>query len=131
MGDDTLNAVLIECVKSAGGSKVVAGRLWPEKGIEQAQRRLLDCLNDDRPDRLCPDQVLLIAELARAAGCHAYMAHCAQRLHYAMPVPREPRDELASLQREFVAAVAAQQRMVAQMQQIADLAAPAGLKAVA
>ena len=75
--------------------------------------------------------MLLIAELARAAGCHAYMAHCAQRLRYTMPVPREPRDEMASLQREFVAAVAAQQRLVAQMQQIADMAAPAGLKAVA
>ena len=132
MGEEhSLNDVLVECVKAAGGSKVVGAKLWPEKLVDHAQRALLDALNDDRPHQLKPEQVLLIAELARAAGCHAFMAHCAGRLHYQAPVPREPRDEMAELQRAFVQSVAAQAQMVAQMQALAGLAAPAGLKAVA
>lgn len=132
MDDDTsLNGVLLECVKAAGGSKLVGAKLWPEKLIDHAQRALLDALNDDRPHHLKPDQVLLIAELARAAGCHLFMAHCAARLHYQPPVSRAPRDEMAELQRAFVQSVAAQQQMLAQMQALAGQVAPAGLKAVA
>ena len=47
------------------------------------------------------------------------MTHCAGRLHYQAPVPREPRDEMAELQRAFVQSVAAQAQMVAQMQALA------------
>ena len=120
MPDDmSLLGVLAECVKAAGGSKVVGPRLWPEMLIEQAQRKLLDCLNDDRPHRLTPDQVLLVAQLARAAGCHAFMAHVAHRLHYDTPVPREPRDEAAELQRAFVLAVQQQQQNLDRMQVLA------------
>ena len=114
-----LNQALIECIKAAGGSKVVASLLWPQKELEQARRRLMDCLNDDRPDRLCPDQVLLIARIARKAGCHAYMAHLAAALHYDPPVPREPRDEAAELQRAFVLAVQQQQQILDRMQVLA------------
>ena len=127
----SLNEVLIECVTAAGGSKVVGAKLWPEKLVDHAQRALLDALNDDRPHVLKPDQVLMVAELARAAGCHAFMGYCAGRLHYQAPVPREPRDELAELQRAFVQSVAAQAQMVAQMQALAGQVAPTGLKAVA
>ena len=128
MPDETsLTDALIECVKAAGGSKVEGGRLYPDLLIEQAQRKLCDCLNDDRPHRLTPDQVLLVADMARAAGCHAFMTHCAARLHYLAPVPREPRDEMAELQRAFVQAVEAQKQVLAQMQ---ALVAPC-LKAVA
>ena len=130
MADDlSMTDVLAECVKGAGGSKVVGAKLWPEMLIEQAQRKLLDCLNDDRPHRLTPDQLLMVASLARARGCHAFMSFCAARLHYDAPVPREPRDETAELQRAFIAAVALQQQLLLQMQALTP-SAPA-LKAVA
>lgn len=132
MPDQTsLTEVLIECVKAAGGSKLVGSKLFPDLLIEQAQRKLLDCLNDDRPHRLTPDQVLMVAELARAAGCHAFMTHCAGRLHYLAPVPREPADELADLQRAFVAAMAELPRLAAQIHSMQAQVAPAALKAVA
>lgn len=133
MDDDrSLAGVLAECVKAAGGAKVVGSRLWPERLVDQAQRHLLDCLNDDRPQRLTPDQVMLVAALARAAGCHLFMAHCAGRLHYEAPVPREPRDEAAELQRAFVQAVAQQQHILERMQALVGPAGSAvpGLKAV-
>lgn len=131
MGDDMgLTAVLVECVKAAGGSKVVGPKLWPEKLFDHAQRHLLDCLNDERPHRLTPEQVLLVADLARTAGCHMFMAYCAQRLHYDAPVPRQPRDEAAELQRAYVQAVAQQQQIVDRLHALLGAAAPA-LKAVA
>lgn len=133
MGAETdLYTVLVECVKAAGGSKVVGCKLWPEKDVDAAQRLLLDCLKEDRPQRLNPEQVLLVAALARSAGCHAYMEYCAQRLHYAAPVPREPAQELAELQRQFNASV---QQIAAMSQQIQALMGQVpgagGLKAVA
>jgi len=45
----TFNDALIECVKAAGGSKVVGAALFPEKPLDTAQRLLLACLNEDRP----------------------------------------------------------------------------------
>jgi hypothetical protein len=128
--DKSLMDVLIECVKAAGGGKVVGAKLWPEKPVEHAQRTLLDCLNEDRPHRLTPEQVLLVASMARDAGCHAFMGYCAGRLHYTMPVPREPKDEMAELQRAFVNALSVQKQLVEQMQALAGLSTPA-LKAVA
>lgn len=100
---ETTTDALIACVKAAGGSKQVGFKVFPEKTVDQAQRHLLNCLNDERPERLTPDQVLLIARLAREVGCHAYAQHVADTLSYAEPVPLEPRDELADLQRQFIA----------------------------
>jgi hypothetical protein len=132
MPDQTsLTEVLIECVKAAGGSKLVGCKLFPDLLVDQAQRKLLDCLNDDRPHRLTPDQVLLVAEMARSAGCHAFMVHCAHRLHYQAPMPREPRDELAELQRAFVQSMAELPKLAAQIQALQAQVNPAPLKAVA
>jgi hypothetical protein len=132
MGEhETLNDALIECVKAAGGSKVVGHRLWPEKTVEGAQRHLLNCLEGGRAERLSPDKALLVAELARSHGCHAFMAYCATRLHYQAPVPHEPQHELAELQRTFAAAVAQQAALLVQMQGLmGQLPATVALKAV-
>lgn len=129
--DMSLTEVLIECVKAAGGSKLLGSKMFPDLMVEQAQRKLLDCLNDDRPHRLTPDQVLLVADLARAKGCHLFMAYCSARLHYQPPVPREPRDELADLQRAFVAAMAQLPALAAQIQSMQAQVSPAPLRAAA
>src|SRR4051812_7265690 len=97
---ESFNDALIACVKACGGSSQVGRKLWPEKTPEAAQRALLDCLNEDRPARLAPDQVLLVMSLARAKGCHTGMTYIAEHLGYAEPVPIEPKDELADLLRQ-------------------------------
>ncbi|MCU7370251.1 hypothetical protein PEC18_05045 [Paucibacter sp. O1-1] len=129
----TLTEVLVECVAAAGGAKVVGAKLFPDLLIDQAQRKLLDCLNDDRPHNLTPDKVLQVALLARQAGCHAYMEHCARRLHYATPVPREPQQELAELQRAFHASLSEQAAMLQRIEALMGSLPPGstGLKAVA
>lgn len=101
---ETTTEALIACVKAAGGSKAVGHRVWPEKTVEAAQRHLLNCLDDTRAERLTPDQVLLIAGLARSKGCHAYAEHVAQTLSYAEPLPIEPKDEVDELRRQFIEA---------------------------
>lgn len=99
-----VNEALIECVKAAGGSKVVGHRLWPEIAADHAQRKLLDCLNTERPAHLTPEQVVLVFRLARDRGCHAGMATLADLLDYAKPTPVEPQDRIDELRREFVEA---------------------------
>lgn len=99
---ESLNDALIASVKACGGSKPVGCALWPEKSADAAQRLLLDCLNDDRPQKLAPEQVLLILRMAREKGCHAGMSFLADELSYAEPVPIEPKDEADELRRQVL-----------------------------
>ncbi len=108
---ETFNDALIECVKSAGGSKVVASILWPEKPIHQAQQLLLACLNSERAEKLNPEQALLIIKMAKDAGVHSGIEYICNTLSYTIPQPIQPEDEKAQLQREFIEA----QRQFAQL----------------
>lgn len=102
MSYESINEALIDCVKAAGGSKQVGPQLWPEKTPDAAQRALLDCLNEERPSKLSPDQVLLVLRLARAKGHHDGIAFVLGDLGYQPTQPIEPRDEAAELQRQFM-----------------------------
>jgi hypothetical protein len=116
---ESLNDALIACVRAAGGSAIVGPKLWPEKPRDAAQRALLDCLNEDRPAKLSPEQVLLVLRLARAKGYHEGMNFIAADLGYGTPVPIEPRDEAAELQRQFIESVRLQQALVERMERAA------------
>jgi hypothetical protein len=115
---DTFNNALIECVKAAGGSKKVGPMLWPEKTVDQAQRLLLACLNDERPEKLSPDQALLIMRLAKESGCHAGMEYLCRSLSYSAPVPVEPVDEFAQLQKEFIQASKAMEVIASRLEHL-------------
>lgn len=116
---ESLNDALVACIKAAGGSKVVGPKLWPEKGIDAAQRQLLDCLNEERPAKLAPEQVLLVLRLARAVGCHDGVDFILSDLGYAPTKPVEPRDELADLQRAFIESVKLQESIAERMERAA------------
>lgn len=117
---DTLNDALIACIKAVGGSKQVGPLLWPEKAPDAAQRLLLDCLNEDRPAKLSPEQVLLILRMARAKGFHGGMNFIAGELGYGTPVPMEPRDEVADLMRAFNDSVAQQASLADRIEKAAS-----------
>jgi hypothetical protein len=117
---ESLNQVLIDCVKAAGGSAVVGAKIFPEKTPQSAQRTLLDCLSEDRPAKLSPEQVLLVLRLARAKGYHEGMNFIAADLGYGTPVPIEPRDEVADLMREFNASVEKQAALADKIQKAAS-----------
>ena len=115
--DDTPNKMLEDVVRSLGGSKAVAPKLWPEKSVLDAQKTLCDCLNDDRPAKLDFAQVLLILRMARDAGHHGAMQWIAGDVGYeARAVTREEEvDRLAFVveqsSRTLATAVAALERM--------------------
>lgn len=115
---ETLNAALIDCVRAIGGSKQVGPKLWPEKTPDCAQRMLLDALNDDRPGKLSPDQVLLVLRLAREKGHHGGVDFILEDLGYGPTKPIEPKDEAAELQRQGIEMLAALERITERMQRL-------------
>lgn len=90
---DALRAV----VQALGGHKPVGAKLWPEKVPDAAGRLLSDCLNAAKPEKLSPDQVLLLIKWGRECGCHAAMNFLAGETGYqATPITVEAeRDRLA------------------------------------
>lgn len=113
---ESLYGALADIVRVAGGAKHVGGLLWPEKTPDAAGRQLLDCLNDDRPAKLSPEQVLFLLRLGREKGCHAAMNYLARETGYSDPVPLEPEDERTRVQREFIEAQRNMARLAERME---------------
>lgn len=131
VGHESWHEALIEAIRAAGGSKVVAAALWPSaaaRDLEGARRRLASCLEPDRAEKLALDEVLHILRLGRLAGCHAGIGYLCDHLGYAAPVPIEPRDEADQLRRELLAMGRELQAKLARLEQVGS--AP-GLRAAA
>lgn len=99
---ESMNEALIACVKAAGGSKTVGAALWPDVAPDQAQRKLLNALDESRPEKISPTQVMLIFKLAKARGFHEGIAYVLESLNYAPTHPIEPKDEAADLMRQVM-----------------------------
>jgi hypothetical protein len=125
---DNVNEALIACVRACGGSKQVGHKLWPEKTMEAAQRHLLACLNEDKPERLSPEQLVLLMRMGHAAGFHGVMGFLALDIGYAEPQPTDPRDEIAEL---LKANLASRQQLAQQNERIERLLQARGLRSVA
>lgn len=103
--EDLDTALAHVCRHIGGGNyKYVAVQLWPDMSPDVAARKLADCFNTNRPERLKPRQVMFILRLARRHGCHDALDWLLADLDYAPTTPIEPRDEGAELQRAFVSA---------------------------
>jgi hypothetical protein len=113
---EDINDALRSAVKACGGTKVVASKFWPEKPIADATSYLNDCLNPTRPAKLSPEQVLYLLRWAKDQGFHGAMAYINGEAGYAAPVPIEPEDEYARLQREYIAAVKALQQITPKLE---------------
>lgn len=94
---DGINDALRTVIAALGGNKVIGCKLWPEKSPDAAARQLADCLNDHKPEKLAPDQIVLLLRWGHAAGCHAGMQFLAQEAGYDVrPItPEDQRDRLA------------------------------------
>lgn len=85
-------------VQSCGGAKVVAAKLWPHMPVGEAQRKLLDCLNRERPEKLCIEEFLALLRMAKEVGFHQAKHWIDQDLGYQPTAPQDPkieRDRLA------------------------------------
>lgn len=76
--EDALRAA----VQALGGSKKVGAILWSDKGVDNASRLLLDCINTSRAEKLEVSQVMLILRMAKEAGCHAPFTWMASEIGY-------------------------------------------------
>jgi hypothetical protein len=68
---DSVYAALQTAINAIGGAKRVAAELWPTLSADVAYGRLRHCLQEDRPEKLSPNEVLHIARRAADVGCHA------------------------------------------------------------
>lgn len=85
-------------IQAMGGAKVVAGRLWPNKPLEQARKELLDALNRDNPRKLDAEEVLSLLRMARQSGFHQAKHWIDSEIGYEPSMPADPavqRDRLA------------------------------------
>jgi hypothetical protein len=90
--------VMRAAVQAAGGAKAVASRLWPHKPVAEAQRELLDCLNRERPHKLCLEELVAVLTYAREAGFHQAKHWIDHAIGYQASPPLDPvieRDRLA------------------------------------
>jgi hypothetical protein len=76
--EDALRAA----VQALGGAKKVGALLWPDKGVDNAARQLLDCINPARNEKLDLSQVMRVLALAKEEGCHSPFAWLAAQIGY-------------------------------------------------
>lgn len=115
---ETWADALREDIAACGGPKVVAPELWSELTPDAAHRRLLDCLNETRPERLDPDRLRKLLKMARAKGSRAGINWLLRDLEGEDFRPVEPADKREQLQREFVAATRSLVAMASQIERL-------------
>lgn len=71
---DSVFDALGSAVQAAGGTKKIAGKLWPALDSDVAAARLRSSINPDHAQKLCPSEIVLILKLAADAGDYS-IAH--------------------------------------------------------
>ena len=108
---------LRELVREIGGTKVAGHALRPDLAPDRAGGWLKDCLNPERAERLQPSQLFALLRMARERGIHGPAEYLLHEIGYRIE-PIEPGHELAELQRQFIAATAAQRSLVERIERL-------------
>ena len=99
--------------QALGKPKEIGPLIFPHKEDPVAAGRLLsDCLNPDRPEKLDIEQVILLLRLAKERGCHAGVEYINNACGYSKPIPVDPDDEKAELQRRLIRCINEQRQLV-------------------
>lgn len=112
--EDAIASVIERC----GGRKVFACEIYPDKPPRDAHNLVDACLNPERREKFAPSQLMYIMKRGRQVGCHDLTMFISREAGYADPIPVEPEDEIAKLQREFIEATKALSTMAARIEQI-------------
>lgn len=116
---ESIEEAMDEVIKACGGRKAFACEMWPSMPVREAHNRIDACLNPERREKFSPHDLLYVLRRGRDAGCHSLMGFLAGDAGYRAE-PIEPEDEMARLQREFLAGVEAQKVTAARMERIAQ-----------
>lgn len=109
-----------EVVQVLGGYKAAGTMLWPDRAPDEAGRQLRHALAPDRAEKLSLDQLVYLLKLGRAKRAHGAIAYLARECGYQDPVPIEPDDERAMLQRQFVASATELQKLSRRLDGLRD-----------
>jgi hypothetical protein len=109
-------------VQALGGFKRVGADMKPDLAVDAAGRWLADCCNAEKREKLSPTELAYIRRCARQANVHILAAFEMRDAGYGDPLPIEPEDERAALQREFVQSTKSLERMLARLQSIGGAA---------
>lgn len=115
---ESITDAIRDSVQAIGGNKKLGALMYPDLPVDQAAGRVRDCLNPDRREHFTPEQMMMIARLAKASGNHTIMEFLAIELGYLKPVPIDPENEIARLQREFVQATQSLHNMASRIEAI-------------
>lgn len=85
---DALKAI----VGALGGPKTVGARLWPKKSVDDARKRVLDCLNPDRDEKFDPEEVVLLFRWGREVNFHVAKHWLDAETGYECSKPIDPVD---------------------------------------
>lgn len=121
---DSYETAVAATVTALGGNKIVGNMLWPSMPADEAGRKLAHCLNPEKRDKLCINELALIRREARKKGVHILAHHEARDAGYAEPKPLNPESEHAQLQREYIAAVRNMQELTERMAHLGSLRIP-------
>jgi len=94
---EDMHDALRTLVTKLGGTKKVAPKIWPEKGLLEAQSLLSDCLNPLRREKLSPQQLLLLLRWGRDEGHHEAISYICYEAGYDAPKSRSAKEEAESL----------------------------------
>ena len=115
---DNIDEALSGVVIALGGAKKVGHLLRPDLPIDQAATYVRDRINTDRRELFSPQQVVFLFKKARDAGYHAGMRWFAGECGYTGTRPAELDEQKADLQRQFIAAIGAAERLGKQLQRL-------------
>lgn len=115
---EDINEAIRTTVQALGGAKKVGADLWPTLSVDAAGNRLRDAMNPGRREHLSPEEIIAIAKMGRASGCHALTFFFCREAGYADPQPVDPEDQRAELQREFVDGVRRLEQIAKQIQAV-------------
>jgi hypothetical protein len=103
-------------VQALGGFKRVGADMKPDLAVDAAGRWLADCCNHEKREKLSLTELSYLRRMARRGGVHVLAAFEMREAGYADPLPVEPEDERAALQREFVQSTKSLERMLSRLQ---------------
>lgn len=119
---DTPEDALRSAVDALGGFKRIGSELWPALPVTDAGKKLANCLDNDRPEKLSLSELCMVLRMARAADVHVAAAFFMADAGYAQPVAIDPETEKERLQRQFIAASQQMAAMAARIQTLAGRA---------
>lgn len=115
---EDINGALGHVISALGGNKRVGVALWPSLSADAAGKKVSNCLNNEHAQQFHPQDILWILRQAKQSGVHSAMAYINSECGYAPPMPVDPVDEAAELQRQFIQSVEAQQQLLKRLERL-------------